>query len=67
MAHIQQTCGDYYSSEETLTEALPYLNNDSSIWLRQIIYSGIAAKELKNYDDAWLLQYNFKNCKRFCS
>jgi hypothetical protein len=29
MAHIQQTYGDYYSSEETLTEALPYINNDS--------------------------------------
>jgi hypothetical protein len=27
MAHIQQTYGDYYSSEETLTEA-SYINND---------------------------------------
>jgi hypothetical protein len=28
MAHIQQTYGDYYSSEETLMEALPYIKND---------------------------------------
>jgi hypothetical protein len=28
MAHIQQTYGDYYSSETLMTEALPYINND---------------------------------------
>jgi hypothetical protein len=28
MAHIQQTHGDYYSSEETLMEALPHTKND---------------------------------------
>ncbi|MFV8333153.1 tetratricopeptide repeat-containing sensor histidine kinase [Flavobacterium sp. GSP14] len=52
MAHIQQTYGDYYSSEETLTEALPYLKNDSPYLVAANNLFGIAAKELKNYDDA---------------
>ena len=52
MAHIQQTYGDYYSSEETLTEALPYLKNDSQYLVAANNLFGIAAKELKNYDDA---------------
>lgn len=52
MAHIQQTYGDYYSSEETLTEALPYLNNDLQYQVAANNLFGIAAKELKNYDDA---------------
>lgn len=52
MAHIQQTYGDYYSSEETLTEALPYINNDLQYRVAAHNLFGIAAKELKNYDDA---------------
>ena len=52
MAHIQQTYGDYYSSEETLTEALPYINNDLQYQVAANNLFGIAAKELKNYDDA---------------
>jgi signal transduction histidine kinase len=52
MAHIQQTYGDYYSSEETLTEALPHINNDLQYQLAANNLFGIAAKELKNYDDA---------------
>ena len=52
MAHIQQTYGDYYSSEETLTEALPYINNDVQYQVAANNLFGIAAKELKNYDDA---------------
>ncbi|OAB25200.1 hypothetical protein SAMN05444395_101155 [Flavobacterium fryxellicola] len=52
MAHIQQTYGDYYSSEETLTEALPYINNDLQYQVAANNLFGIAAKEVKNYDDA---------------
>ncbi|WP_225876781.1 tetratricopeptide repeat-containing sensor histidine kinase [Flavobacterium muglaense] len=52
MAHIQQTFGDYYSSEETLTEALPYINNNLQYQVAAYNLFGIAAKELKNYDDA---------------
>lgn len=52
MAHIQQTYGDYYSSEETLTEALPHINNDVQYQVAANNLFGIAAKELKNYDDA---------------
>ena len=52
MAYIQQTFGDYYSSEETLTEALPYVNNDLQFQVAANNLFGIAAKELKNYDDA---------------
>ncbi|HEY4618951.1 MAG TPA: hypothetical protein VIH09_12220 [Flavobacterium sp.] len=57
MAHIQQTYGDYYSSEETLTEALPYINNDLQYQLAANNLFGISAKELKNYDDA-VFYYN---------
>ena len=52
MAHIQQTYGDYYSSEETLTEALPYISNDLQYQVAANNLFGIAAKELKNYDEA---------------
>ena len=52
MAHIQQTFGDYYSSEETLTEALPYINNNAQYQVSANNLFGIAAKELMNYDDA---------------
>lgn len=52
MAHIQQTFGDYYSSEETLTEALPYINNNAQYQVAANNLFGIAAKELMNYDDA---------------
>ena len=52
MAHIQQTYGDYYSSEETLTEALPYINNDLQYQMAANNLFGISAKEVKNYDNA---------------
>ena len=52
MAHIQQTSGDYYSSEETLTEALPYINNELQYRMASNNLFGIAAQELMNYDDA---------------
>ncbi|WP_339920368.1 hypothetical protein [uncultured Flavobacterium sp.] len=52
MAHIQQTYGDYYSSEETLMEALPYIKNDLQYQMAANNLFGIAAKEVKNYDDA---------------
>ncbi|MGO4820644.1 MULTISPECIES: tetratricopeptide repeat-containing sensor histidine kinase [unclassified Flavobacterium] len=52
MAHIQQTYGDYYSSEETLTESLPYISNDLQYQVAANNLFGIAAKELKNYDEA---------------
>lgn len=52
MAQIQQTSGDYYSSEETLTEALPYINNDLQYRMAANNLFGIAVAELTNYDDA---------------
>ena len=52
MAQIQQTSGDYYSSEETMTEALPYINNDLQYRMAANNLFGIAAEELMNYDDA---------------
>ena len=52
MAHIQQTSGDYASSEETLTEALPFLEKHSDYHLAALNLFGIAAKEVKNYDEA---------------
>ena len=52
MAQIQQTYGDYYSSEETLTEALPYLKKELHYQIAANNLFGIAAKEVKNYDEA---------------
>jgi signal transduction histidine kinase len=52
MAHIQQMYGDYYSSEETLTEALPYIKNNLQYRMAANNLFGIAAEELTNYDDA---------------
>lgn len=52
MARIQQTFGDYSSSEQTLTEALPYLENNVVYQIATYNLLGIAAKELKNFDDA---------------
>lgn len=52
MARIQQISGDYSSSEETLTEALPFIENDLSYQIASNNLFGIAAKEMKNYDDA---------------
>lgn len=63
MASIQQINGDYYGSNETLTEALPYIK-------KKDIYSaainnlfGIAYKELVIYDEA-IYYYNeaLKDC-----
>jgi signal transduction histidine kinase len=52
LARIQQTFGDYSSSEETLTEALPYIENNLHYQIGTNNLLGIAAKELKNFDDA---------------
>ena len=52
MASVQQINGDYYSSKETLTEALPYAktNEDYSNCINNLL--GIADKELSLFDDA---------------
>lgn len=52
LARIQQTFGDYNNSEETLTEALDYTKNNPEYLFAIQNLLGIAAKELKNYDDA---------------
>lgn len=52
LARIQQTYGDYGSSEETLTEVLPYIENNLPYQNATNNLFGIAAKELKNYEDA---------------
>ena len=52
MAQIQQINGDYYGSKETLTEALPYVKNDSNYSAAINNFFGIADKELSIYDDA---------------
>ncbi|SHN20554.1 tetratricopeptide repeat-containing sensor histidine kinase [Flavobacterium xinjiangense] len=57
LARIQQTFGDYGSSEETLTEALPYIHDNLQYQLAANNLFGISAKELKNYDDA-VFYYN---------
>jgi signal transduction histidine kinase len=52
LARIQQTFGDYTNSEETLTEALPYINNNIEYQVAANNLCGISSKELKNYEDA---------------
>lgn len=52
LARIQQTYGDFGNSEETLTEALPYIENNIPYQNGANNLFGIAAKELKNYEDA---------------
>ena len=52
MAYLQQTVADYSSSEETLTEAMPYFAAESDHKLAALNLFGIAAKEVKNYEDA---------------
>jgi signal transduction histidine kinase len=52
MAHIQRTFADYASSEETLTEALPFLEKNSDNQLAALNLFGIVAKESKNYNEA---------------
>lgn len=52
MAAIQQTFADYASSEETLTQALPILEENSNNQLAALNLFGIAAKEVKNYSEA---------------
>ncbi|MGX7666058.1 tetratricopeptide repeat-containing sensor histidine kinase [Flavobacterium pedocola] len=63
MARAQQTIGDYYGSEETLTELLKFKIPDYIAPAYNQL--GIIAKEQKNYDDAyknysWTLE-NAKN------
>ncbi|MFD2940682.1 tetratricopeptide repeat-containing sensor histidine kinase [Flavobacterium notoginsengisoli] len=57
MANIQQINGDYYGSKETLTEALPYSNNDKNYTVAINNFFGIAYKELFLYNDA-IFYYN---------
>lgn len=52
MAQIQQSFADYASSEETLIEALPFLEEHTDNYLAALNMFGIAAKEVKNYDVA---------------
>lgn len=52
MARIQQTFADYAGSEETLTEALPLLEENSDYYLAALNLFGIGAKQIKNYDAA---------------
>lgn len=52
MAQLYQSSGDYASSEETLTEALPFLEEHSDYQLAALNLFGIAAKEVKDYDEA---------------
>ena len=54
LARIQQTFGDYNNSEETLTEALPYIQHNLQYQIATNNLFGIAAKELKNFEDAIL-------------
>ncbi|MFV8339814.1 tetratricopeptide repeat protein [Flavobacterium sp. LB3P21] len=57
LARIQQTFGDYSNSEETLTEALPFIHDNLQYQVAANNLFGISAKELKNYDDA-VFYYN---------
>ncbi|MFE3847984.1 ATP-binding protein [Flavobacterium sp. LB3P45] len=57
MASIQQINGDYYGSKETLTDALPYIQNDNNYLTAANNFFGIADKELSNYNDA-IFYYN---------
>jgi tetratricopeptide (TPR) repeat protein len=57
LARIQLTFGDYSNSEETLTEALPYVHDNLQYQVAANNLFGISAKELKNYDDA-VFYYN---------
>ncbi|CAM4041775.1 tetratricopeptide repeat-containing sensor histidine kinase [Flavobacterium sinopsychrotolerans] len=57
LARIQLTFGDYSNSEETLTEALPYMHDNLQYQVAANNLFGIAAKELKNYGDA-VFYYN---------
>ncbi|MFK7113804.1 tetratricopeptide repeat protein [Flavobacterium oreochromis] len=52
MASIQQVYDDFFGSETTLIEILPYLNRDNSYRSAVNNLLGIAAKEMKNYDQA---------------
>jgi tetratricopeptide (TPR) repeat protein len=52
LARIQQTFGDYNDSEETLTEALPFIKNNIEYQIAANNLFGISSKELKNYEDA---------------
>ena len=52
MAQLYQYSGDYANSEETLTEALPFLEEHSEYHLAALNLFGIAAKEVKHYDEA---------------
>lgn len=64
MAAIQQINGDYYGSKETLTEALPYINQKDIYSAAINNYFGIADKELSIYEDAiYYYKEALKECK----
>jgi signal transduction histidine kinase len=64
MAAIQQINGDYYGSKETLTEALPYVNQKDIYSAAINNYFGIAYKELSIYEDAvYYYKEALKECK----
>jgi signal transduction histidine kinase len=52
MARIQQTFGDYFGSEQTLTEVLPFIKNNIQYQTATNNLFGISSKELSNYEDA---------------
>ena len=57
MARILQIFGDYNSSEETLTEGLPYVKNNIQYQVAIDNLLGISSKEQENYDEA-IYYYN---------
>jgi len=56
MGEIQSTQGDLQSSEETFTETLPYLKNDTVKNYLAFVYNSLALIYLEqhNHDQAWL-------------
>jgi signal transduction histidine kinase len=57
MARIQQTFGDYFGSEQTLTETLQYIKNNEQYQAAAYNLFGISSKELSNNEDA-IRNYN---------
>lgn len=54
MSEIQRIKNDYSGCEETVTEALKYINNDTQKSYSTFIYNslGLASLEQANYDEA---------------
>jgi len=52
MANIQQISSDYFGSEKTIIEALPYIQRNSNYESAVYNLLGISSKELSDFDDA---------------